>query len=269
MLFFLGGKSTLEREFGPFRTSQWESNFEVFLLRLRDFMLRKGFGYDSFAIYPFDEYIGEDFIYVAQVIRNFDPKLKIYANKWIESESQFRKVKGLIDIWCPGIFEVLTNKNQYDRYQNTKSFGHIWCYSADLACERYFALPFTRTAKEGRSNIKTFWRTMPITSAYLKMNGAGFWVYQDANGSGWTKDKFGYYGVVYDGSQNPDKNCIPEAVVPSKRWQQWREGIEDAVCLSGHQKLLDEFFLMPSSQLNSEYFYSLRKRADQELQSSK
>jgi hypothetical protein len=114
-----------------------------------------------------------------------------------------------------------------------------------------------------------FWRLLPIVAAYHKMSGVGFWVYQDGDCSGWIKDKFGDYGVIYDGSQNPDNNCFPEVIVPSKRWQQWREGIEDAVCLSEHQKLLDEFFHAPSFKLSSDYLTGLRKRADQELQSSK
>jgi hypothetical protein len=101
------------------------------------------------------------------------------------------------------------------------------------------------------------------------MTGTGFWVYQDEGSSGWIKDKFGDYGVIYDGSKNPDSNCFPEMIVPSKRWQQWREGVEDAVCLSGHKELLDEFFGTPSSKLSSEYLTGLRKRADRELQNSK
>ena len=82
-------------------------------------------------------------------------------------------------------------------------------------------------------------------------------------GAGWTEDTMGDHGVVYDGTQNPDKNCIPEIIIPSKRWQQWREGIEDAVCLMGHKELLDEFFQMPNAKLTSEYLTSLRRRADE------
>jgi hypothetical protein len=268
VLFFLGGKTCLGKRFGAFRTPNWETDFNYFLAHLRDFMINNGFSYNSFAIYPFDESIGDDFVYVAKIIKKFDPQLKIYANRWIEPD-KLDKVKDLIDIWCPGITDVLTNKNQYDRYRDMKIFDQVWCYSADLVCERFFAPLKTQISKKWRCNNKMFWRTMPITAAYLKMNGAGFWVYQDPDNSGWVKDKIGNYGVVYDGTQNPDKNCVPEMIIPSKRWQQWREGIEDAVCLMGHKELLDEFFQMPNAKLTSEYITSLRRRADETKDTSK
>ena len=102
---------------------------------------------------------------------------------------------------------------------------------------------------------------MPIVAVSLGMTGTGFWVYQDK--AGWTEDTLGAHGVVYNGSQNPDKDCYPEMIVPSKRWQQWRQGVEDAVCLSGHKDLLNEFFRTPNTKLSSEYLTSLRKRADE------
>jgi hypothetical protein len=268
VLLCLGGSVHLERRFGKFGTPGWDADFNSFLTNLRDFMLSSGFDYNSFALYPFDEDIGDDFVYVAQRIRKFNPRLKIYANKWIEP-GEFKRVKDLIDIWCPHIPEVLENKARFDQYKSSGVFDQIWCYHANIACERFFAPPITRTSREWRGDNKVFWRTMPIVAASLGMNGAGFWVYQDADRTGWIKDKMGEYGVVYDGAKNPDKNCIPEIIVPSKRWQQWRQGVEDAVCLSGHQDLLDEFLQKSNSKLNREYLVSLRKRADGVNENSK
>ena len=261
VLLLLGGKMPLEKRFGAFRTPNWEADFNYFLKHLRDFMLDKGFNYDSFAIYLFDEDIGDDFVYVAQMIRNFDPRLKIYANKWIEP-GELNKVKNLIDIWCPHIPDVLSNKTVYDRYKNMKIFDQIWCYHANIACERFFAPTKTRTSKEWRGDNKIFWRTMPITAVSLDMTGAGFWVYQDANRTGWIKDKIGEHGVIYDGSQNPDGNCFAEQIIPSKRWQMWREGIEDAVALKEHPDLLKEFMAKSPNEITSKYLQDLRKRAD-------
>lgn len=261
ILLFLGGKSHLERRFGTFRSPGWESRFQLFLTRLRDYMLGSGFAYDDFALFPFDETIGDDFVYLAQIIRDFDPYLKIYANKWIEPED-FNKVKDLIDIWSLHIPDVLTNKATYERYLKMGVFDQIWCYHANLPCERYFAPPKMRTSRQWRGENRTFWRTMPMVAASLEMQGAGFWAYQDLNRTGWIKDKQGEWGVVYDGTENPDKHCIPELIVPSKRWQQWRLGIQDAVCLMEHKSMLDEFFRTPSAKLSSEYLKSLRKGAD-------
>jgi hypothetical protein len=276
VLLWLGMDWRLKDHFGEFKTSDgeynivWKDNFKTFLSELVPFMLDKGYNYESFAIYLFDEYIGDDFIYVARIIKDFDPRLKIYANNWIESESQFRKVKDLIDIWCPPLPEVIANKNTFEKYKNLGTFDKIWCYYANIQ-KRYFFSPETGMIGKlwrGGPN-RTAFRTMPIASASLGMTGAGFWVYQDSDKAGWTEDKMGEYGVVYDGSQNPDKNCFPEAIVPSKRWQQWREGVEDAVCLTGHKELLEEFFQASNSKLTSEYLTSLRRRADEEKGSVK
>ena len=261
-LMFLGGQSHLEKRFGTFRTPKWESNFKLFLAQLSDYMQKSGLGHDRFALYPFDESVGEDFVYVAKIIRDFDPRLKIYANKWI-NPNEFGKLKDLIDIWCPHITEVLANKARFDKYRSSGVFDDIWCYRCNLPADRFFASAKTMIGKKWRGENKVIWRTMPIVAASLEMTGAGFWAYQDANRSGWVKDKFGEYSVVYEGSKNPDKNCFPESIVPSKRWRQWRQGIEDAVCLTGNEDLLDEFFQKPGSQLTSNYLTSLRKRADQ------
>jgi hypothetical protein len=122
---------------------------------------------------------------------------------------------------------VIANKNTFDQYRNFGNFDKIWCYYANIA-KCYFFSPEKMTVGKlwrGGPNATAF-RSMPIVAASLGMTGAGFWVYQDGDRAGWTEDKMGEHGVVYDGSQNPDKNCIPELIVPSKRWQQWRQGIE-------------------------------------------
>ncbi len=269
VLLFLGGQGAIERKFGAFRTPGWESEFKSFIAQLRDSMLGSGFEYDSFAIYPFDEYIGDDFVYVARMIRDCDPKLKIYANRWFESDSQFRQVKDLIDIWCPYSSEMLANRGKFEYYREHGGFDKIWCYNTTLTCKYVFAPPYIRKAAEWQANSRMFWRLLPVAAACFGLDGVGFWVYQDADMSGWIKDKTGDYGVVYDGSQNPDKDCIAELIVPSRRWQQWREGVEDAVCLKGHEKLLDEFFQTSSSKVTSEYLTSLRRRADEEKGSVK
>ena len=263
VLFDMRGKGRLEKMFGDFRTKTWDSNFRSYLKQFRDYMLSHGYDYDEFALYPYDEYIGDDFVYVAQIIRSFDPKLKIYANKWFKSENQFKQVDDLIDIWCPHFSDALTNKAKFEKYKSSGVFDQVWCYYCNIPAPRFFAPAETLESKHWRGKNGIFWRTMPILAASFEMTGIGFWVYQDLNTSGWTKDTIGVHGVIYDGSKNPDKNCFPEAIVPSKRWQQWRQGVEDAVCLMGHRDLLDEFFRKPSSELSSEYLTSLRKRADE------
>lgn len=260
-LFFMGGKPHLERRFGKFRTQEWDTKFEKFLAGLRKVLFDNGLDYTRFAIYPFDETVDDDFIYVAKAIRKFDPRLRIYANKWI-SPTELNKVKGLIDIWCPHLPDVLSNSLSFNRIRFSGNFEKVWTYYSNMPVDRYFAPEKTKISKQWRGDNHTFWRTMPIVAVALGIEGVGFWTYQDTNRSSWNKLQLGEYGVIYDGSKNSDSNCIPEAIIPSKRWEQWREGIEDAIALRGHPDLLAEFLSKPNNEITSEYLQDLRKRAD-------
>ncbi len=258
-LLFLGLKGHKSR-FGKFKTDEWESNFKFFLGQLVNSMHTNGCDYDDFAIYPFDEYIGDDYIYVGKIIRKFDPKLKIYANCYGEGPKDFRKVIGLVDIWCPPIRLSLDNRAWLEELK--KVSNEVWCYGG-ASKETYVA----RTEFYYRANYISFYRLTPIKAIALGMTGAGFWVYSDWDGGHWN-DTIQSYGVVYDGREAPD-DCVFETIVPSKRWQLWREGIEDAVCLSEHKDLLDELLRQSDKTITSEYLMELRKRADKVQKSNK
>jgi hypothetical protein len=240
-------------KFGEFRTHEWELNFKFFLGQLVNTMHENGCDYNDFAIYPFDEYIGDDYIYVAKIIREFDPKLKIFANCYGQGPKDFRKVFGLVDIWCLPM--ELSLKNPAWLEELKKVSDKVWCYGG-APKELYVA----RTEIYYQANYKGFYRLEPIKAIALGMTGAGFWVYTDWKGGHWN-DTIQSYGVVYDGREAPE-DCILETIVPSTRWQLWREGIEDAVCLSGHKDLLDELMRQSDKTITSDYIMELRKRAD-------
>jgi hypothetical protein len=251
-LLFLG-LETQKSRFGKFRTYEWESNFKFFLGQLVNTMHTNGCNYDDFALYPFDEYIGDDYIYIAQIIRKFDPKLKIFANWYGGGPKDFRKVVGLVDIWSPPIKLSLENPAWLEELK--KASDEVWCYGG-ASKETYVS----RTQFYYHANYRNFYRLTPVRAIALGMTGAGFWVYSDWNGGHWN-DNVSSHGVVYDGREAPG-DCVFETIVPSKRWQLWREGIEDAVCLSGHKDLLDELMMQADKTITNEYLMELRKRAD-------
>lgn len=262
-LLFLGGKGILESRLGRLRTADFEKNFAYLVRRMTAVMQERGYGYSNFAMYPFDEEISDDFAYVARLIRQIAPQVKIYANKIFSSEAQFQQLRDLIDIWCPHLPEVLRNVNDFKRWQKTGGFEAIWCYYANISKTYFFSGPERVIGRlwRGGPNATSF-RTMPLVAMHLGMQGAGFWVYQDHNKAGWTEEEIGEHGVVYNGALSSDKECAAELIVPSKRWRQWREGVEDAVCLAGHPDILEEFFNKPNWELTSAYLMELRKRAD-------
>lgn len=253
LLFF--GLNSSDNSFGQdISSAEWKSKFNDFMHEIIAYMKNSGYDYNDYAIYPYDEYIGENFICVAQLIREIDPRIQIYANSFRAGIADARKVFGLVDIWCPFLSDVVDNKKLLDEIK--KNCKNVWCYQTELR-EDYLL------EKPGNLN-KRYHRIMPMMAAGMGITGAGFWTYTDWGGGHYNYYDKCIYGVVYDGKYSP-KECIDEPIVPSKRWQLWREGVEDAVCLSGRQDLLDEFFKTPNAQLTEDYITSLRKRADQEV----
>ena len=186
------------------------------------------------------------------MIREIDPKIKIYANSVGEGTGDVRKAAGLVDIWCPYFNEVLDNNKLLDEIKtNCKD---VWCYGTELRQDY--------TLESADKQNKLYHRLMPIKAVGLGITGAGFWTYADWGGGHYNYYDKRIYGVIYDGKNSP-KDCVYEPIVPSKRWQMWREGVEDAVALKEHPELLKEFMAKSPNEITSKYLKSLRKRADQ------
>jgi hypothetical protein len=232
-----------------FESGKWERNFAVYIADIASYMKQLGYDYSDYAIYAFDEYIGPNFIRVAKIIREVNPEIQIYANAVGGGIEDVRKAKGLIDIWCPPLGAIAKDKVLLEEI---KSYGcDLWSYGS-----------LSKTAyANGKLDLLA-----PIKAAALGIDGAGFWAYTDwrKGGGGQFNDyDIRGYGAVYDGRYAP-KDCIYEPIVPSIRWELWREAVEDAVALRGHKDLLDEFMAKPPEEITSEYLMDLRKRADKE-----
>ena len=70
---------------------------------------------------------------------------------------------------------------------------------------------------------------MPWLAFKRKQTGAGFWVYTDQGQTNpWDElmKPRGYYGVIYSSAGSP-VSTNGEDIIPSRRWEAWREGVED------------------------------------------
>jgi len=269
VLLFTGGSTQNEMRFGKYGTPGFENRYSAFLRDVIHFMLSNGYDYDSFALYPFDERLGWDFIYVAKIIRKVDPKVRIFANRWlglddvkidgklkkVSRNKHFEMIRDLVDIWCPHLMShILHNAdlkvtsdavNDFKRFRDilASEGKQVWSYHANIARQRFYYPEKIFASKDYRGANRTAFRTMPIVAASLGMTGMGFWAYISGGEDLWqlTEGQPGH-SVVYDGSKNPDAHSIPEFIIPSKRWRQWRLGVQDAVVLMEHKVLLDEFY---------------------------
>lgn len=250
-LLFLALKMTHKRFGQNIYSIDWKLKFQAFIRDLVKTLNAQGYTYQDYAIYPYDEYLGKEFIHVAKLIREVDPKIKIYANSVGQGVGDVRRAAGWVDIWCPYFNEVAENKKLLDEIK--EHCKEVWCYGTELRQDYVI---------ENAAKLnKLYHRTIPIKAAGMGLKGAGFWTYADRKGGHYNYFDKRIYGVIYDSRYSP-QDCISEPIVPSKRWQMWREGVEDAVALKDHPQLLKELMAKSPNEITSEYLQNLRIRAD-------
>jgi hypothetical protein len=215
-LIFMGfNYSSWTQQFpGDFMTATWQSSFSTWLKNLVSNLKAQGIGYSNFAIYPYDETLGDDFLKVAKLIKATDPEIRIFANNMGSGTAELNSFKDLIDIWCPATSTCEENP-KWLAYAQT--FGkQIWTYDAAFNPGKALS-PYS------------YYRLMPWLAFKRKQTGAGFWVYTDEGPiNPWDElmIPMGYYGVIYSSAGSP----VPtsgENIIPSRRWEAWREGVED------------------------------------------
>ena len=194
-------------------SESWKRAFSQWLKELIVHLKAAGVDYDRFALYPFDEQLGDDFYEIAQLVKQTDSRVKIYANSFGNGPGDFVKLRGYVDIWC---FQVSHCDRHHNWLEMIKGFGkEIWLYEA-LAPAKSFS-PYT------------YYRLMSWRAFELGLTGAGFWTYiNHYKTPGWddTGVPSGYYNAVYRQYNSP-VDTSGEKIIPSRRWEAWREGIED------------------------------------------
>jgi hypothetical protein len=211
-------------------SGQWKGVFSQWLKNMVKHLNNAGVSYDKFALYPFDESLCDDFYKLAQLIKDTDPKVRIYANSFGKGPKEFARFKGLIDIWC-------LQDSHCERHpqwlEQIKGFGKkVWTYE----CLR------PMKAKDPYS----YFRLLPWRAFKRGQTGAGFWIYYyglnfKTGAVPWddTLRPQGFSGVVYGSRVSP----VPghgENIVPSRRWEAWREGVEDYQYIFELQKAIEK-----------------------------
>ena len=198
-------------------TPEWKAVFSQWLKNLVKHLKDADVDYDKFALYPFDESLCDDFYQLAKLIKAADPKVRIFANSFGKGPKEFMPFRELIDIWCLQDSHCERNPQWLEQI---KDFGkQVWTYE----CLR------PMKAQDPYS----YYRLMPWRAFKRGQTGAGFWIYYygldfEAGAVPWddTLRPEGFSGVVYGrgGSSVPG---LAENIVPSRRWEAWREGVED------------------------------------------
>lgn len=204
--------------FGEWMSSDWKNAFSVWLKMLVDHLHKAGIGYERFALYPFDESLCDEFYQTAKMIKEIDPKINIFANWFGKGPQDFMRFKDLVDIWClPGV----KCDTHPDWFSTIKSFGkEVWAYGGTLG-----------SATKGPAKTRIPYDYFRLTAWHVfrrGQTGTGFWVYLPYTELKWndTMRVHGYYAVIY-GAADSLVDTQGERIIPSRRWEAWREGTED------------------------------------------
>ncbi|NUM54677.1 MAG: PQQ-like beta-propeller repeat protein [Candidatus Hydrogenedentes bacterium] len=166
-----------------------------------------GFGYDQWAFYPMDEPWNTGFTGIPELkafcsrVKKAEPSAQIYADPAgstrIEYVSEF---KGLIDVWQPEMNILKRDPALVKWFQENSK--HFWAYEATGPGKEMLPLGY--------------YRAYAWLAWSLGTEGAGYWVYRGEDT--WWPVGGGDWSAVYQSN---------EFVVPSRRFQADRDGVED------------------------------------------
>jgi hypothetical protein len=185
---------------------QWKACFSAWLKELVKGLKKRGIGYDRFALFWFDEPSKKKvdaLVECAKIARQTDPNIRIFNNFHNAlTPSYVEKLAETVDVVAPEFHQI----NPVNMKILKKSGKEIWMY---------WVLSKNTLPADIR---KSFW-------LYHKNNikGASFWCYSD-NHQEWYPAGEHCYSVIYGGE--------PNELTPSKRWEAWREGVEDYTLLT-------------------------------------
>ena len=189
----------------PF-TPAWRKAAVAYLRAWVKHLAEMGVGYDGFAFYPVDEPglregLVDTYINYAKVAREADPKILMYTDPVGGANmDDLKKMAPYVDIWCPNRRGYLIGVGG-EKLAFIKSTGKtVWAYECEGNAKHQSPLGYYR----GQSWLA--WRH--------GLTGIGFWNYCIGPEPWYEK---GEYTMIYQG----------DGVVPSKRWEAVRDGIED------------------------------------------
>ena len=186
--------------------------------QMSTYLSERGLSVDQWALYPVDEPSRQGLQLVkavAQAIKEWNPAVKVYTDLNVYATppiemSDLRDVQSFVDYWQPNVLVVRGRLGEFFKTLQKD----WWIYGNPKA-----------PAKQA-SPLRDY-RMLAWWAWYYDAKGVGFWSYSDTGGSSAWDDIDGRrpdWAVVYE---------TPEGVVSSRRWEAFREGLEDYVLLSG------------------------------------
>jgi len=175
---------------------------------------------DRYFMYVYDENTSPEVQQVYQLLKETAPDIRLLVNPTSGYDpDQLRAIAKYVDIWMPS-YEALIQPHPED-FEFLRSTGRtLWMYSCINGTP------------------------MPLYDYYLRRHWVGWdlgvtgiaqWAYADHGG--WNSSNswdwvIGAFATIYTRANAPRELQTEEPIIPSKRWEAWREGSQDAQLLT-------------------------------------
>lgn len=186
-----------------------------------NYLATQGLPPERWVLYPVDEpdRPGLHLIKaVAEAVKLWNPAIRVYANPSVYANptitiDHLRELQGLVDLWQPNLLAVR---------------GHLGEFFKQLQKE-WWVYGNTKSPAKLGSPLHDY-RLLAWWAWHYRASGIGFWSYSDTNGSSAWDDIDGPrpdWAVVYESDKG---------VVSSRRWEAFREGLEDYALLTAFNR---------------------------------
>ncbi len=183
----------------------WQENFNPWLDALVAEMQAMGLGYDNWILHIYDEVLDKQFLSSAAAIKKHNPSVRIFSDHIPEHADTVRQFQKYVDFWCPAGSTLANERFQASLAAMRDSGYPIWCYNAGAAPEQ----------------SPDVCRSLPWFAWKYRLNGVYMWA--ALTSSLRSRPNSQNYGLFYADHVG---NWIP-----SRRWRQWRAGLEDYLLL--------------------------------------
>lgn len=220
--WFLGFETGFQKMQFDLYGELWRRNFTEWFLKFVNHLKSKGLTYNDFCFWFCDETTSKEGYDLTKLVKSIDPNVKLFANPSEYSDlTSIKAMDPYTDIWVPHMY-VFWRQKQALAFMFRKG-EYFWCYCNPMI-----------TGAVSAASPYEWYRLAPWRAWILGVRGMAIWVYM-------TSPKRGTYDfdMVYLSRNLLADAVFPselvlsdrEKIIPGKRWEAWREGMEDIMYL--------------------------------------
>ncbi|MBN2310025.1 MAG: DUF4091 domain-containing protein [Candidatus Hydrogenedentes bacterium] len=199
----LQGRGILFLEAWFMRGEGWQPRYAKWVRDLAAYMRSRGLDYGDWVLHIFDETLNDKFLGCAKGVKEADARVRIFSDSMGDPE-RLAEFAPVLDYWCPVHHDL--HRPGFDFMRGTGL--PIWTYECG----------------SGKGVTPTKNRALVWKAWKYRLDGVSYWTY--SSGMSWND---------MDGIEPDWAKIYPDAYggpIPSKRWEGWREGLEDYLLLT-------------------------------------